>query len=87
MEYFADITPSEMKTINSSMINIPQSINVFEKLLILPDKNTSIILPRIIANIIFTIDLIMVDNNLNENNPLYFYTYFILFFNFIYNLA
>lgn len=76
-----------MKTINSSMINIPQSINVFEKLLILPDKNTSIILPRIIANIIFTIDLIMVDNNLNENNPLYFNTYFIIFFNFIYNLA
>ena len=69
------------------MINIPQSINVFEKLLILPDKNTSIILPRIIANIIFTIDLIMVDNNLNENNPLYFNTYFIIFFNFIYNLA
>ena len=81
------MTPSEMKTINSSMINIPQSINVFEKLLILPDKNTSIILPRIIANIIFTIDLIMVDNNLNENNPLYFNTYFIIFFNFIYNLA
>ena len=76
-----------MKTINSSMINIPQSINVFEKLLILPDKNTSIILPRIIANIIFTIDLIMVDNNLNENNPLYFNTYFIIFFNFISNLA